>query len=119
MSFAGANRPCWIIRKGELMMIPGNKMPVGGFSIEKRDDFSLNQELLQPHDRLFLFTDGYADQFGGPKGKKFMDGNFRKLMLKTSEKPFSEQKALLEASLNNWQGTHEQVDDVLVIGVKI
>lgn len=119
MSFAGANRPCWIIRKGELMMIPGDKMPVGGFSIEKRDDFSLNQELLQPHDRLFLFTDGYADQFGGELGKKFMTRRLRELLLETSSLSLQDQRSALVRNFYNWKGDQEQLDDVLILGLQI
>ena len=68
---------------------------------------------------MYLFSDGYADQFGGPKGKKFMVGNFRKILLSISNLPINEQKNILHNTFINWQNTQEQVDDVLVMGLKI
>jgi serine phosphatase RsbU (regulator of sigma subunit) len=72
-----------------------------------------------PGDQIFIFSDGYADQFGGPNGKKFMVGNFRKLLAQIAPLPSGEQKEKLDQTLLSWQGAQEQVDDVLVIGVKV
>lgn len=119
LSFAGANRPCWIIRQGELMMISGDKMPVGGFSTEKRDDFTLKQESLRPGDRLVLLTDGYADQFGGELGKKFMTRRLRELVLVTSSMGLPDQRSALVRNFYDWKGDQEQLDDVLILGLQI
>jgi serine phosphatase RsbU (regulator of sigma subunit) len=118
LEYAAAYNPLYLVRNGELTEYAANKFPIGAFIGDKKE-FDNHVIQLQKGDTIYLFSDGYADQFGGPKGKKFMVGNFRKLLLKTSEKPFSVQKQILETSLNEWQGTQEQVDDVLVLGVKI
>lgn len=68
---------------------------------------------------IYIFSDGYVDQFGGPNGKKFMANRFRNLLLEISDRPVDEQKKILDNQLINWQGVHEQVDDILVMGVKI
>ena len=74
---------------------------------------------LQKGDTLYLFTDGYADQFGGPKGKKFKYKQFQEMLLANSQKPMAEQQKILEDTLNDWKGNLEQVDDVLVIGIRV
>ena len=74
---------------------------------------------LQKGDCVYLFTDGFADQFGGPKGKKFLYKQFQELLVSISEKPMEEQKTLLFKAFEAWRGDQPQVDDVLVIGIKI
>lgn len=118
LQYAAAYNPLYIVRNGELIENPANKFPIGAFIGEKKN-FDNHVIQLQKNDIIYLFSDGYADQFGGPKGKKFMVGNFRKLLLKVSTSPIGEQKALLDQTLLEWQGTHEQVDDILLIGVKV
>ena len=118
LQYAAAYNPLYIIRNGELIEHPANKFPIGAF-VGERKDFDNRTVQLEKGDTIYLFSDGYADQFGGPKGKKFMVGNFRKLLLKVSEAPITEQKKILDESLMQWQDTHEQVDDILLIGVKI
>ena len=68
---------------------------------------------------MYTFTDGYADQFGGPKGKKFRYKQFESILMENHQKPFSEQRDILSTRFESWKGKLEQVDDVLVIGVKI
>jgi serine phosphatase RsbU (regulator of sigma subunit) len=118
LQYAAANNPLYIVRNGELLEYSANKFPIGAF-IGERKDFDNHIVQLQKGDVIYLFSDGYADQFGGPKGKKFMVGKLRKLLLKVSEAPITEQKKILDDSLMQWQGTHEQVDDILIIGVKV
>ncbi|MDX2173600.1 MAG: SpoIIE family protein phosphatase [Bacteroidota bacterium] len=117
LQYAAAFNPLYVVRNGELIQHEANKFPIGKFIGEKQD-FKNNIVQLQKNDQLFIFSDGYADQFGGPKGKKFMVGNFRKLLTNVSKQSLKNQKETLESTLNNWQGDQEQVDDVLVIGVK-
>jgi serine phosphatase RsbU (regulator of sigma subunit) len=74
---------------------------------------------LQKGDSIYIFSDGYADQFGGPRGKKFMAGNFRQLLLDVSKLPIERQKTTLNQTIEEWRGNLEQVDDMLIIGVQV
>jgi len=118
LQFAGAFNPLYVIRDGELNEYKANKFPIGAY-IGEKTGFTNHTIQLQKGDQIFIFSDGYADQFGGPKGKKFMAGNFRKLLGQVTPLSPDEQKAKLDSTLVEWQGDHEQVDDVLVIGVKV
>ena len=118
LQYAAAFNPLYIIRNGELMLYAANKFPIGSFVGEKTN-FDNHVIQLQKGDQIFIFSDGYADQFGGPSGKKFMVGNFRKLLLQIAELDSETQKQKLDETLLTWQGGQEQVDDVLVIGVKV
>lgn len=118
LQFAAAFNPLYIVRNGSLVEHKANKFPIGAF-IGEKTNFDNNTIQLQKGDQVFIFSDGYADQFGGPKGKKFMVGNFRKLLIQITELQPAAQKQQLDAILTDWQGDQEQVDDVLVIGVKI
>ncbi len=118
LQYAAAFNPLYIVRGGELILHPANKFPIGLFIGEKTnfDNYTIQ---LQKGDQIYIFSDGYADQFGGPKGKKFMIGNFRKLLTLIASMPIADQKEKLDEVLLTWQGEQEQVDDVLVIGVKV
>ncbi|MEI6019714.1 MAG: SpoIIE family protein phosphatase [Bacteroidota bacterium] len=118
LQYAAAFNPLIIIRNGELIMHQANKFPIGAF-IGEKTKFDNHIIPLQKGDQIFIFSDGYADQFGGPNGKKFMVGNFRKLLANIASLTSSAQKEKLDETLLNWQGGQEQVDDVLVIGVKV
>jgi len=118
LQYAAAFNPLYIIRNGELIINPANKFPIGSFVGEKAN-FDNHTIQLQKGDQVYIFSDGYADQFGGPSGKKFMVGNFRKLLTQVSVLDSASQKQKLDETLLTWQGGQEQVDDVLVIGVKI
>ncbi|MCE3228166.1 MAG: stage sporulation protein [Bacteroidetes bacterium] len=117
LQFAGAFNPLYIVRNGTLVEHKANKFPIGAFVGEK-SNFDNNTLKMEKGDQVFVFSDGYADQFGGPRGKKFMVGNFRKLLTEISTLDPAEQKQRLDTTLTTWQGDQEQVDDVLVIGVK-
>ena len=93
-------------------------MPVG-IHIKEKESFTINSVSLEKGDNLYIFSDGYVDQFGGENGKKFMAKPFKELLVSINGKSMDEQKLLLEQSLDSWQGHHDQVDDVLVIGVEI
>ncbi len=118
LQYSAAFNPLYLVRNNELKQYEANKFPIGKFIGEKQP-FTNHTLQLQKGDQLYLFSDGYADQFGGPKGKKFMVGNFRKILLGISNLPINEQKNILHNTFINWQNTQEQVDDVLVMGLKI
>lgn len=118
LQFSGAFNPLYIIRNNELIQYKANKFPVGMFIGEKQN-FTNNVIQLQKGDSIYIFSDGYADQFGGPKGKKFMAGNFRTLLHDVSKLPIDEQKETLNQTIENWRGNLEQVDDILIIGVTV
>lgn len=117
--YSGANRPLWIIRNKELIEIKANKQPIGGLDGDYRTPFTNNEIQLQKGDSIYVFTDGYADQFGGQKGKKFMLKNFEKLLLEVNELAMDRQCTELDNRIENWKGQIEQVDDILVIGIKV
>lgn len=118
LQYAAAFNPLYIVRNGELLLYPANKFPIGSY-VGDKVNFDNHTIKLQKNDQIFIFSDGYADQFGGPNGKKFMVGNFRKLLTQIAELPSKRQKEKLDETLLTWQGSQEQVDDVLVIGVKV
>lgn len=123
--WSGANNPLWIIRKNEnilpavteLVEVRADKQPVGKFSDRKK--FTSHDLTLKKGDRLYLFTDGYADQFGGEKGKKFKYKQLEELLLASSLKSSQEQKEMLDATFLKWKGNLEQVDDICIIGITI
>lgn len=119
LHFAGANNPLWIIRKDaeEIEVIKPNKQPIGVY--RKQRPFETHKVQLQPGDSFFIFSDGYADQFGGDEGKKFMTGNLKKLLVYIRNLPMEKQREQLAETFEVWKGDLEQIDDVCVMGVKI
>ena len=118
MEFAGANNPVFIIRNSELIIHKGTINPVGIYFREI--PFKSVQIQLEKNDIIYMFSDGYADQFGGKRGKKFMSGRFKKVLLKIRNMPMSEQRTYLDDMIERWRdGVSDQIDDILVIGVKI
>lgn len=119
LQFAGANNPCWIVRNNELTELKADKQAItASTDMEKREFTNYNFE-LRKDDCVYLFTDGFADQFGGPDEKKFGHRRLRELLLTMSNKPCHDQKKILEKTFEHWRGTLEQIDDVCFIGVKI
>jgi serine phosphatase RsbU (regulator of sigma subunit) len=119
LEYAGANRPLWIIRKNALVEIKANKQPIGGLETEHRTPFTNHNVQLETDDCVYMFTDGFADQFGGDKGKKFMVKNFERQLTEINSESMEKQQAIIQEKFEAWKGNHEQVDDVLVIGIKI
>ncbi len=119
LSAACANNPLWLIRDENITVVAPDKFPVGIFPGEPRR-FTAHAVSLQPGDMIYMFTDGFADQFGGPRGKKFSYKQLRELLLHIHKLPMETQKAELEKAFLEWKGKdEEQVDDVLVVGIRI
>jgi PAS domain S-box-containing protein len=119
LSFSGANNPLFIVRNEELIELKPNKQPITASSDSVTLPFTNEVVELQKGDAIYLFTDGFADQFGGPKGKKFMYKRFREALISVQKYSMDEQKKLLFDVLDEWKGDQEQTDDVLVIGIKV
>ncbi|MBL4710622.1 MAG: SpoIIE family protein phosphatase [Flavobacteriales bacterium] len=119
LEYAGAFNPLYLLRNGEIVQTKGDKFPIGSFLDGETPNFTNHKIQLEEGDLLYIFSDGYADQFGGPRGKKMMYKKFRDVLIGNSKKDLSVQKDLLKDHLLNWMGEEEQVDDILVIGVKI
>lgn len=117
LQWAGANNPLWIIRNKKLIEYKGNKQPVGKFL--KNENFISHRIEIEKGDCIYLFSDGVTDQFGGERGKKFTANRLSEFLISISDKPMDEQKSLLQNCFSNWQGNHEQVDDVCVVGIRI
>lgn len=116
--FAGAYNPLLLIRNGEANLLKPDKMPIGIHIAEEKPFTCQTFELLDG-DRLYMFSDGYADQFGGPEMKKFKSGNFRDLLLQGHLLPMDEQKTRLAETIDDWKGKSTQIDDILVMGIHI
>lgn len=122
IEYSGANRPLWIYRKNEnykLEIIKATKSPIGGLELEESRAYENNTVEVFEGDMLYFFSDGFADQFGGPKGKKFMIANMQKLLLENIELPMQTQKHNIKKAFDSWKGEAEQIDDVLIIGIRI
>jgi serine phosphatase RsbU (regulator of sigma subunit) len=119
MDFAGANNPIILVRNNELIKYKGNRFPIGAYIENQKQDFTNNEIALRKGDMIYMFSDGYADQFGGPENKKFMAKRFESMLLEMNEKPIAEQKEFLKTTLYGWMGNHHQIDDILVIGIRI
>ncbi len=124
LQYSGANNPLYLIRNNELLETKADKQPVGVSDVLK--PFTNHKVQLNKGDLIYTFSDGFADQFGGEKGKKFMSKNLKNLLIESSSKPMEKQKELLNNAIENWMSykdsngkTHEQIDDILIFGVKI
>jgi serine phosphatase RsbU (regulator of sigma subunit) len=124
MEFAGANNPLYMIRENELTETKADRMPIAYHT--ESNKFSNHLIQLNKGDLIYLFSDGYADQFGGPRGKKFKYKLFKNLLMENRDKPMQEIKEALENTIENWKAPdgpdgqiYEQVDDILVIGLRI
>lgn len=116
LEFAGANNPLFIIRNNELIEMKGTKNPIGIYIKER--PFENQQIQLQDNDRIYLFSDGYIDQFGGENGKKLMKKNFKDLLLTIHKETPDKQKEQLDKTMQTWIRNYEQNDDMMIIGVE-
>ena len=118
IEFAGANRPLYYFRDGELNTIAGTKRTIGDKNADS-NDFEVHSIDLKKNDVFYMFSDGYPDQFGGPSNKKFMVSKFKELLASIHNDPMADQKSRLDQSLKDWKGNNDQTDDILVMGFKI
>src|SRR5690606_32184320 len=101
-----------------LFEIKADRFPIGSFS-ENAQTYTNHQFKLNHGDTIYLFSDGFADQFGGPQGKKFRYKQFKQLLLAIYDKPMEQQHTILQQTFNQWKGNIEQIDDVIVIGSRL
>lgn len=118
LEYAGANNPLYIVRDGDIIVTKADKFAIASFE-EGEQHYTNHQFELKEGDLVYIFSDGYADQFGGVKGKKFMYRQFRELLVSIMDEPMYKQKEILDKKIESWKGSFEQVDDILVIGVRI
>ncbi|NJO91858.1 MAG: SpoIIE family protein phosphatase [Chloroflexia bacterium] len=118
LQYAGAYNPLYLLRNEELNQFKADRMPIGIYYKEK-ESFTNNIVDLQEGDVIYLFSDGYIDQFGGNNGKKFLHKQFKNLILEIHQKPMDEQRLALDITLERWMGDHEQVDDILIMGFRV
>jgi serine phosphatase RsbU (regulator of sigma subunit) len=117
LHWAGANNPLWILRNNEILEYKPDKQAIG--KTENPKPFTTHTIELQEKDTIYIFTDGYQDQFGGLKQKKFRISQMRELFLSLTAKSMEEQRKIIDASFETWKGELEQVDDVCIIGVRV
>ena len=118
LKFAGAFNPLWLVRNNELIEIKANKFPIGNTKLNDTNKFTNHDIQLQKGDAVYIFSDGYSDQFGGPNGKKFKANNLKQLLINSQHKSMPEQYQVLNETIESWRGNHEQVDDILIIGTR-
>ena len=118
LQYSGAFRPLYLIRDNELKELKGDNMPIGIYEQEDQS-FSNAEILFKKNDIIYLFTDGYVDQLGGGERKTFRSENFKKLLIDIHNKPMPEQKKALEKKYEDWRGEIDQIDDILIVGIKM
>jgi hypothetical protein len=121
VEYAGANRPFYVINKNGLVEYKADKMPIGGLQLKENEtrEFTLQTIKIEEPSWLYAFTDGFPDQFGGALGKKFMVKKLKETLLEIFPSSASHQKEKLNTTLNNWIEGHEQIDDILLIGIYV
>ncbi|MCO6499991.1 MAG: SpoIIE family protein phosphatase [Vicingus serpentipes] len=119
LQYAGAYNPLYLIRNNEITQIKADKFAIGTYFEDHSKKYTNHTIQLQKEDLIYIFSDGYADQFGGTKGKKFMYKRFRELLLSLTEKSMPTQRNFLNNTIEQWKGPLEQVDDILVLGVHV
>ena len=118
LEYSGAYNPLYVIRNGELIQLDPDKFSIGSFHSGEKQ-YSNRSFDLEKGDAVYAFTDGFVDQFGGEKGKKFLKKRFRELLLEIHALPMEQQEIKLHETLVTWKKGHEQVDDILVVGVRV
>ncbi|MCD4834506.1 MAG: tetratricopeptide repeat protein [Bacteroidales bacterium] len=119
MQYAGAYNSVFVVREKEVHEIKADKMPIGIHAVKVDKGFANQEFELRKQDMLYLFSDGYVDQFGGEKGLKFKQKSFKDLLINISDKSMDNQKTEIEKTMKKWQGEHSQLDDMMIMGVRI
>ena len=119
LNYAGAFNPVYVFREGELIELAVDRCAVGGFIDEDLFQFENREFDLLENDMIYIFSDGYVDQFGGPRGKKLKPKRFRAVLESVHKSKLDDQKEMLDQSILDWMGELEQVDDILLAGFKI
>lgn len=119
LQFAGAYNPLFIMRGNEFIEVKGENIAIGSYTAIQQQFYTNHKLQLQKGDTLYIFSDGYVDQFGGPDGKKFKQSQFKTMIASLTTVPMDQQKIIIEKSIDQWRGVMQQVDDILVIGVRI
>jgi len=118
LQFSGAYNPLFLFRNGELIQYKADRMPIGIY-VKEKPEFTNHVIDIQKGDTFYVFSDGYQDQFGGETGEKFKTRRMKKLLTDIQPKSMEEQKAILERTIDDWKGDHEQLDDIILIGVRV
>lgn len=119
LEFAGAYNPLYLVRNGEVIVYKADRFPIGMATMEQKKIFTNVTVDIQPGDMIYMCSDGYADQFGSPEGKKFKVGNIKRILAEIYNLPVNEQKMRLEKEIMDWKGDLPQVDDILFVGMKL
>jgi serine phosphatase RsbU (regulator of sigma subunit) len=119
VELAGAYNPLFQVRNGEIIVHKTDRFPIGMHTLEQKKSFTNFQIDIQPGDMLYMASDGYADQFGSVEGKKFKTVNVKRILMEIWKLPVAEQKARLEREILEWKGELSQVDDIMLIGIRI
>jgi ligand-binding sensor domain-containing protein/serine phosphatase RsbU (regulator of sigma subunit) len=119
LQYAGAFNPMYMFRGKQFTEFKADKISIGGYKEEAAKKYQDHSVQLQAGDTIYLFSDGYADQFGGPQGKKFKLSQMKALLLNLQDQDMMDQHRILDQTIETWKGSHEQVDDMLVIGVRV
>ena len=117
LEFSGANQPMLLVRDGKLIETKGDKQPIGQYITRK--NFTNHEMEVQQGDTIYLYSDGYGDQFGGGNGKKFKRSRLKEMLLANHKQSMQEQKEILNETIESWRGNLEQIDDILVMGVRV
>jgi tetratricopeptide (TPR) repeat protein/serine phosphatase RsbU (regulator of sigma subunit) len=117
LGWSGANNPLWVLRKDAILETKADKQPIGVYEASK--PFTSHSVQLELNDLIYVFTDGFQDQFGGPKGKKLKTKFLKEMLLKINREDMSSQQLKLETAFNEWKADLEQVDDVCMIGIRV
>ena len=118
LQYSGANNPLYLIRNNILTEIPADHIDIGSHSIGIQE-FTNHELKCEPGDLIYLFTDGFADQFGGKDRKKYQSQRFKEFLLSIHNDTMDNQKILLDREIETWKGDFQQVDDILVMGIKL
>ncbi len=119
VTFAGAKRPLIYIQDNKIFEIKGDKYSVGGFQTKAENAYTSHQIDIDKPTAFYIFSDGYTDQFGGEKNRKFMTKNFKKLLLEIHKEPMIKQRKYLNQKFEDWRGNNKQIDDVIVVGFEL